>query len=146
MNCRLCDLIKKLENTNNKTNWTKELNVTIEDDINNTQTLKLTGLKIGDEIVRYENNNYLGVNIFENKKYSDDVIILMPKKHFTNEEIDWNTFMKAVYKIIDTQYQGNAQIMINQGSRFASVPEHAHAHIIQSAKTGFYVPPLRKKY
>lgn len=146
MNCRLCDLIKKVEKPASTTKWSRELNVTIEDDINQTDTLKLTGIQVNNEVIRYEDSDYLGVNILESKKYSDDIIILMPKKHESNQELNWTEFIKIACTIIDTEYHGHAQIIINYGNRFASVPDHAHAHIIQTAKTGFYVPPLRKKY
>lgn len=155
--CRLCGLVNKVLNEPaTHEAWRKE--VAIEDEKGNLNEITLRGVTYIFENGKTETVRALyedSVFVNPTKDYSDvyrDIVIAVPfvhasnKKFMTEYRAQFALFMNKVCGFVESEYQGaGARIMINDG-RFASVPEHLHAQIIQVKRTETLIPEKVQNY
>jgi len=80
-----------------------------------------------------------------------DIMIGLTKKHLSNKELaeDPELFAylyQTALKLVREQYGGDARVMLNEGDKFASVPEHGHIQVLQSRTTRLYIPAIKRVY
>ena len=147
MKCRLCQLVNKIETMNHTIKpWTKKL-ITEDGTVINLKGTEYQ-FKDNNEVIRHIDDEIILINSL--RRYADDGIICLSRKHMTNEEaINNGTLTRAYNKImslIKEQHNGSSRVMHNIGKRFASIPEHFHIQIIYSTTTDIYIPPMNKDY